>query len=268
MLGVSTAGYYEWRHRAPSARAIRHAWLTDQIAAVHDASRQVYGARRVHAELVHGHGIVVGYNTISLLMRRAGLVGLPLRRRTKRVPSARTITDLVNRNFHRDGPNQLWVTDITEHPTREGKLYCCAVIDTFSRRVVGWAIDSSMRADLATNALGMAIESRGRVDGGIIHADQSAQFTSWTFTERARRAGPLPSLGSVGDPWDNAVVEAFWGRLQVEVLNRQRWSTRVELASAIFEWIEGFYNRRRRHSALCWTSPVEFENNHQRARIG
>ena len=117
MLWVSTAGYYEWRHRAPSARAIRHAWLTDQIAAVHDASRQVYGARRVHAELVHGHGIVVGYNTISLLMRRAGLVGLPLRRRTKRVPSARTITDLVNRNFHRDGPNQLWVTDITEHPT-------------------------------------------------------------------------------------------------------------------------------------------------------
>ena len=151
------------------------------------------------------------------------------------------------------------------HPTREGKLYCCAVIDTSSRRVVGCAIDPSMRADLATNALGMAIESRRRVDGAIIHADHGTQPTSWTVTERARRAGVLPSLGSLGDPWDNAVVEAFWGLLQVEVLNRQHWSTRVELASAIFEWIAGF-DSRRRHSALGWTSPVDLENNHQRAR--
>jgi putative transposase len=143
--------------------------------------------------------------------------------KAKRVPAAITVTDLVKRDFRRDGPNQLWVTDITEHPTREGKLYCCVVLDTYSRRVVGWAIDSRQRADLATSALGMPIDSRsiaGQVPGGIIHGDHGTQFTSWTFTERARRAGLLPSLGSVGDPYDNAVAEAFWGRMQTELLDR------------------------------------------------
>jgi transposase InsO family protein len=237
-------------------------WLTDQITAIHEASRQTYGAPRVRAELVLGHGVSVSRKTVAALMRRAGLAGLPLRRKAKRVPSARTVTDLVKRNFHRDGPNQLWVTDITEHPTREGKLYCCVVLDAYSRRVVGWAIDSRQRADLATSALGMAIDSRGiagQIPGGIIHGDHGTQFTSWTFTERARTAGLLPSLGSVGDPYDNAVIESFWGRMQTELLHRQRWRTRIELANAIFEYIEGFYNRRRRHSALDWMSPVQFE---------
>jgi putative transposase len=175
------------------------------------------------------------------------------------------VADLVKRDFHRDSPNKLWVTDITEHHTSEGKIYCCVVLDVFSRRVVGWAIDSRARADLATNALGMAIDSRGNVAGGIIHGDHGTQFTSWTFTDRARRAGLLPSLGTVGDPYDNAVVEAFWGRMQVELLNRQRWRTRVELANAIFEYIEGFHNRARRHSALAWSTPIQFENQHRLA---
>lgn len=266
-LAVSRSGYYEWRTRAPSARAIRHIWLSDRIAAIHEASHGTYRALRVHAELVHAHGVTVGHNTVALLMRRAGLAGLPLRRRTKKVPAAFTVTDLVRREFTRSGPNQLWVTDITEHPTREGKLYCCVVIDTFSRRVVGWAIDSRARADLATNALGMAIDSRadttGQIPGGIIHADHGTQFTSWAFTDRARRAGLSPSLGSVGDPYDNAVVESFWARLQVEVLNRRRWNTRIELANAIFEYIEGFHNRSRRHSTLGHISPIEFENTHR-----
>lgn len=261
-LAVSASGFYEWQSRAPSARSIRHVWLTDTIAAVHAASAGTYGAPRVHAELVHAHGVRVGHNTVALLMRRATLCGLPLRRRARRVPATTTVTDLVKRDFHRDGPNQLWVTDITEHHTREGKLYCCIVLDAYSRRVVGWAIDSRARADLATNALGMAIDSRGQVTGGIIHGDHGTQFTSWTFTDRARRAGLLPSLGTVGDPYDNALAEAFWARLQVELLNRRRWATRVELANAIFEYIEGFYNRRRRHSALGWTSPLEFEQRH------
>ena len=137
------------------------------------------------------------------------------------------------------------------------------VLDVYSRRVVGWAIDSRQRADLATSALGMAIDARGtggQIPGGIIHGDHGPQFTSWTFTERARRAGLLPSLGSVGDPYDNAVAEAFWGRMQTELLDRQRWRTRLELANAIFEYIEGFHNRRRRHSALGWMTPLEFEN--------
>ena len=261
-LGVSRAGFYEARSRPPSSRTIRQAWLTDRITAVHEASRQTYGAPRIRAELVLGQGVIVSRKTVAALMRRAGLAGLPLRRKAKRVPPARTVTDLVKRDFRRDGPNQLWVTDITEHPTREGKLYCCVVLDVFSRRVVGWAIDSRQRADLATSALGMAIDSRGiagQVPGGIIHGDHGTQFTSWTFTERARRAGQLPSLGSVGDPYDNAVAEAFWGRMQTELLDRRRWRTRVELANAIFEYIEGFYNRRRRHSALEWMSPVQFE---------
>ena len=185
-------------------------------------------------------------------MQRAGLSGLPLRRRAKRVPSQKTVTDLVKRQFTADGPNRLWVTDITEHPTREGKLYCCVVTGVFSRRVVGWAIDTAQRADLAANALGMAIDSRRPSPGTVIHGDHGTQFTSWAFTSRAKNAGLLPSLGTVGDPYDNAVVESFWGRMQVELLNRQRWRTRVELANAIFEYIEGFHNRRRRHSALGW----------------
>jgi transposase InsO family protein len=262
-LGVSAPGYYGWRSRAPSERTIRHAWLTDLIGQIHSASRDTYGRPRVHAELIHAHGITVGHNTIGLLMRRAGLSGLPLRRKARKVPQAVTVTDLVRRDFVRNAPNQLWVTDITEHPTREGKLYCCVVIDTFSRGVAGWAIGSRQQADLATNALGMAIDSRGAVGGAIIHGDHGTQFTSWTFTQRARAAGLLPSLGSVGDPYDNAVAESFWARMQVELLNRQRWKTRVELANAIFEYIEGFHNRSRRHSALNWQTPLEFENTHR-----
>jgi transposase InsO family protein len=226
------------------------------------SSRATYGAPQIHAELVHGHGVVVGHNTVSLLMRRAGLAGLPVVRRGYRVKRVSTTSDLVRRNFHRDGPNQLWVTDITGHPTREGKLYCCVVIDVYSRKVVGWVIDSSQRVDLATNALGMAIDTRGTVAGGIIHGDHGTQFTSWTFTECARRAGLLPSLGNVDDPYDNAVAESFWARLQTELLNRRRWNTRVELANVIFEYVEGFHNRRRRHSALGRQTPIETRTTH------
>lgn len=219
----------------------------------------------MRAELVQGQGVAVSRKTVAVLMQRAGLAELPLRRRAKRVPAAATVTDPVKRDFHRDGPNQPWVTDITDHPTREGKLYCCVVLDAYSRRVVGWAIDSRQRTDLATSALGMAIDSRGtagQIPDTIIHADHGTQFTSWTFTERARRAGLLPSLGTVGDPYDSAVAESFWARMQTELLDRQRWRTRVELANAIFEYIEGFYNRRRRHSALDYMSPKQFESTH------
>jgi transposase InsO family protein len=262
-LGVSPSGYYDWKSRAPSARSIRHAWLTDLIGQARDASYGTYGQPRVHAELQRTHGLVAGHNTVMLLMRRAGLSGLPLRRRAKRVPPQKTVTDLVKRQFTADGPNRLWVTDITEHPTREGKACCCVVIGVFSRRVVGWSIDTAQRADLATNALGMAIDSRRPSPGAIIHGDHGTQFTSWTFTTRAKNAGLLPSLGTVGDPYDNAVVESFWGRMQAGLLNRKRWNTRIELANAIFEYIEGFHNRRRRHSALGWASPLEFETEHR-----
>lgn len=260
VCGVSVSGYYEWRTRAPSARSIRHAWLTDQIIDVHAASRGTDGSRRVHAELTLGRGVQVGYHAVTMLMARAGLQGLPGNRRRRKPTGGPTALDLVDRNFARTEPDQLWVTDITEHPTREGKVYCCVVLDTYSRRVVGWSIDSAQTSTLVTNALGMAISNRRPVPGSglIIHSDQGVQFTSWAFTRRAQESGLLPSMGSVGDCFD-AVIEWFWGRMQTELLNRRRWRTRVELANAMFEYLEVFHNRQRRHSALGMLTPIEFE---------
>jgi len=147
----------------------------------------------------------------------------------------------------------------TEHPTQEGKVYCAVVLDAFSRRVVGWSIDASPTAALVTNALGMAIDSRDPRAGTLIHSDQGTQFTSWAFTHRAKASGLVPLMGSIGDCYDNAMIESFWSRMQVELLDRQPWRTRVELANAIFEYLEMFHNRRRRHSALGMLTPVEFE---------
>ncbi len=161
VLGVPESGYCDWRSRPPSARTVRHAWLTDVIHQVHTESFGGYGAPRVHAGLALGRGIIVGHNTVEVLMRRAGIKGLPNRRRPRLEHDTPTAVDLVDRNFARPAPNQLWVTDSTEHPTREGKVYCAVVLDVHSRRVVGWSIDSSQTAALATNALGTAISNRG-----------------------------------------------------------------------------------------------------------
>jgi putative transposase len=259
VLDVSTSGYYAWRSRPPSERAVRHAWLTDLIVEVHQRSRGTYGALRVHAELRLGRGIVVGHNAVALLMRRASLAGATGRPKWRHAKPDQVAADLVDRNFARTGPNQLWVTDITEHSTREGKVYCAVVLDTFSRRVVGWSIDAAPTAALVTNALGMAIQTRTPPAGGIIHSDQGVQFASWAFTQRAKDSGLVPSMGSVGDCYDNAMIEAFWSRMQVELLDRQRWHTRVELANAIFEYLEVFHNRTRRHSALGMLTPLGFE---------
>ncbi len=199
LLAVTDSGYYAWRSRAPSQRALRHAWLTEQIRAVHTASRGTYGARRVHAELTLGLGLQVGHNQVEMLMARATIKGLPGTRRPRPRHETPTATDLVERMFTRDAPNRLWVTDITEHRTYEGKVYCAVVLDTFSRRVVGWSIDSSQTAALVANALGMAISNRDPQSGGIIHSDHGVQFTSWAFTDRAKRSGLVPSMGSIGD---------------------------------------------------------------------
>lgn len=262
VLEVSESGFYAWRGRPPSARAIRHAWLTDLIREIHTASRGTYGARRVHAGLTMARGGRVGQTAIAMLMSRAGIAGLPGNRRPRRKPPGIPIAaDLVDRQFTRTEPDRLWVTDITEHPTREGKVYCAVVLDAFSRRVVGWSIDSSPTATLVTSALGMAIDNR-RPDGTVIHSDQGTQYTSWAFTRRAQESGLLPSMGSIGDCYDNAMIESFWARMQVELLNRKRWRTRVELANAIFEYLEIFHNRQRRHSALGMHTPIEYERIH------
>jgi transposase InsO family protein len=178
VLDVTDSGHYAWRSRAPSARAIRHVWLTDQILAVHTASHGTYGARRVHAELTLGRGLVVGHGTGELLMARAGIRGVTGRPRWRRPTPDLVSADLVERNFTRSAPNQLWVTDITEHPTREGKVYCAVVLDTYSRRVVGWSIDASPTAALVTSALGMAIDARTPPSGAVIHSDRLSPVSS------------------------------------------------------------------------------------------
>jgi putative transposase len=188
--------------------------LTDAIREIHAASRGVYGARRVHAELTLGRGLQVWHGTVSLLMNRAGLKGIGGHPKWRRPHPDLISTDLVDRQFSRPGLNQLWVTDITEHPTREGKVYCAVVLDVYSRRVVGWSIDSSPTAALVTNALGMAIEARTPPAGTVIHSDHGVQFGSWAFTRRVRGSGPVPSMGSIGDCYDNAVIESFWSRIK------------------------------------------------------
>lgn len=260
VLDVTESGYFAWRKRAPSARTLRHVWLTDVIGQIHTASRGTYGARRVHAELTLAYKISVGHGAVEMLMQRAGLKGLPGTHRRRPIHQTPTASDLVDRQFERHEPDRLWVTDITEHPTREGKVYCAVVLDVYSRRVVGWSIDSSQTAGLVTNALGMAVQNRAPSLGTVIHSDHGTQYTSWAFTQRAKASGLVPSMGSVGDCFDNAVIESFWGRMQTELLNRQRWRTRIELANAIFEYLEIFHNRQRRHSALGMLTPIEYEN--------
>lgn len=259
-LEVSESGYYAWKARPDSPRTLRRVWLAGEIADVHKASAGTYGALRVTAELRYGRNIVVGHDAVELIVRELGIKGLPTRRRPRGPRLAQVISlDLVRRSFRRDRPNELWLTDITEHPTREGKLYCCVVLDAFSRRVVGWAIDSTQTTLLVLNALGMATQRRRDRDGLVIHSDRGVQFTSWAFSQRVRDAGIAPSMGAVGSCFDNAMVEAFWARMQVELLNRRRWKTRIELASALHDYIEHFHNKRRRHSALGMRTPDEVE---------
>ena len=183
VLGVSSPGYYRYRTRPISPTQMRRQWLTGLIREVHLASRGTYGSRRVRAELTIGMDVAVSTRLVAVLMSNAGIYGLPGPARIKRIRGIVTADDLVNRRFARQRPNELWVTDITEHPTREGKVYCCCVMDTFSRKIVGWSIDSVQNSTLVVNALDMAIKNRRPAPGGIVHADHGVQFTSWSFGE-------------------------------------------------------------------------------------
>lgn len=259
ILGVSKPGYYRYKHRPTSPARMRREWLTGLLREIHIASRGTDGYRRVHAELTMGMDVSVSSRLVFTLMHEAGLYGLPGPTRVKRLRGVVTADDLVNRKFHRMSPNELWVTDITQHRTREGWLYCCCVLEAFSRKIVGWSIDSSPDTRLVLNALDMAIKTRDPAPGGIVHADHGAQFTSWAFGNRTRAAGLMPSFGSVGDGLDNAMMESFWSSMQIELLDRQRWNTRVEFANAIFEYIEVWHNRARRHSSIGYLTPIDFE---------
>jgi transposase InsO family protein len=261
ICGVSRSGFYAWANRLvnPSDQQLRRNELTVAIKVIHAQSRNTYGSRRVHAELTMGLGISVSKPTVEKIMSSNGIYGLPTKRKYRKKTNAPTASDLVNRDFGRKGPNQLWVTDITEHPTGEGKLYCAGVLDTHSRKIVGWSINSNQTSKLVTDAIDMAIAHRSP-QSTIVHSDHGSQFISWAFSSRIKAAGLTPSMGSIGDGYDNAPMESFWGRMQTELLNTKSWSTRAELASAIFNYIEIFHNRQRRHSSLGYLTPVEYEN--------
>jgi putative transposase len=264
-LGVNRTSFHDWERRAPSDLALTDAWLTERIKQIHAASDGTYGARRIHAELRLEHGIRVGRKRVERLMRAAGISALlPRKRRrtTVRLPGVRIAPDLLERDFNPTGPNQTWSADITYISTWEGFLYLAHVQDLFSRLIVGWSMADHLRSELVVDALEMALYRR-RPDRGLIHhSDAGSQYTAVLFTKRCAKAGIEVSIGSVGDCYDNAVCETFHASLKKEKIYRQSWPTRAAARTAIFAYIEGWYNPRRRHSTLGYLSPVEFERHH------
>ena len=259
-LGVSRSGFYAWRIRPPSARTIADAELTEQIATIYRSSSETYGAPRIHAELAD-EGTHVGRKRVERLMKAAGLKGVSRRKfvtTTVRDERARPAKDLVDRNFYAAAPNLLWVADITYVPTWTGFLYLAVVLDAFSRRIVGWAMGNNLKAQLVLDALNMAIAQRKPQDV-IHHSDQGSQYTSIAFGLRCKEAGVRPSMGSVGDAYDNAMCESFFATLECELLDRRKFQTKAEARIAIFQFIEGWYNPGRRHSALGYSSPINYE---------
>jgi putative transposase len=263
VLEVSRSGFHAWARREPSARAIVDAALSGRIAEIHADSGKTYGSPRVHAELALEDGVRVGRKRVARLMRQAGLSGQVRRRRgttTIRVQGVRTAPDLVERDFAPTEPNRLWCADITYIRTWEGWLYLASVMDCYSRRIVGWALADHLRAELVVDALEMAVARRCPDAGLVHHSDRGSQYTSLIFTRRCASVGIDVSVGSRGDCFDNAALESFHASLKKDLIHRRAWPTKPEARTAVFDYIEAFYNRRRRHSTLGMLSPLEFEN--------
>ena len=261
MLGVSKSGYYVWRGRPPSRRTQQDALLTQKIREIHSRSRETYGYPRVHAEL-RSLGIGCGRRRVARLMRAAGLRGCMRsrkRRTTRRDSQAAPAQDLLRRNFVACQPNRVWLADITYVPTQEGFLYVAFILDTHSRRIVGWSMDSHMRTELVVGALEMAIWRRRPVGGLVHHSDRGVQYTAISFGKRLEEVGIVPSMGRTGTALDNAMAESFIATLKAELVHRHLFPDREVARSAIFEYLEGFYNRRRLHSALSYRSPADYE---------
>ena len=240
VLGVSPSGYYAWLTRPPSDRELADEWILSRIKAAHAASDETYGAPRILHDL-RDEGIRVGEKRIARLMRKAGIQGVSRRRRphtTKRDPKASPAHDLVNRDFTATGPDQLWVSDITYVPTYQGFLFLAVVMDAWSRRIIGWSMALHLRTELVLDALEMALAQRRGVSGTICHSDHGSQYTSLAFGARCREAGVRPSMGTVGDAYDNAMCESFFATLECELLDRRRFSTRSEAKMALFSFIE------------------------------
>ena len=268
VLGVSRSGYHAWTRRPLSARAVEDARLTTRIRELHALRRNVYGSPRIWSDLVLDDGERIARKRVERLMRQAGLSGLVTKKHkatTIRVPGVRVADDLLDRDFCARAPNQKWVADITYLRTWEGWLYLIAVQDLYSRRIVGWAMADHMRTELVTDALEMALARRQPDRGLIYHTDQGGQFVSLAFGQKARAAGIAQSMGSRGDCYDNAVAESFFATLKKELIHRRSWPTRAELRTEVFDYIEVFYNRERRHSTLGQLSPARYEKiNHNR----
>jgi putative transposase len=263
VLGVSPSGFWAWRRREPSARAHANAQLTQHIVQIHQASRGTYGAPRIHAELA-AQGTRCGRKRVARLMRLVGIAGCHRRRRcirtTRRDPAAIPAPDLVQRAFAAAAPNELWVGDITYVPTtQDGFLFLAVILDAWSRRVVGWSMTEHLRTELVLAALAMAAWTRHPRSGLIHHSDHGCQYTSVAFSEHCRTLGIRCSMGTTGDCYDNAMAESFFATLECELLQRRTFRTHDEPRSAVFEFIESFYNRQRRHSALGYLSPHEYE---------
>jgi putative transposase len=265
VLGVSKSGFYAWCAREPSERSKVDSDLTRKIHVIHVESRSTYGVPRVHAVL-RADKVCVGKKRVARLMKAAGLEGISRRKkyRTTRDKDGRPAPDLVDREFVATAPNQIWVADITYVPTWAGFLYLAVVLDVFSRRIVGWAMETHLKTELVVDALNMAVGQR-QPSAVIHHSDQGCQYTSVAFGLRCREVGVKPSMGSVDDAYDNAMCESFFATLECELLDRRRFKSQVEARLAIFDFIEGFYNTRRIHSGLDYDSPVEYERKHLKA---
>jgi putative transposase len=262
VLGVSRSGFHAWQRRPPSDRDLTDAWLVERIREIHRESRQTYGARRIHRALRH-RGVCVSRKRVERLMRLAGLSGLVpkrYRRTTIRVPGVRVADDLVDRQFVAAGPNQLWCADIKYVRTWQGWLYLAAVMDCYSRRIVGWSMRPDLEAELVVDALEMAIARRRPRPGLVHHSDQGSQYVSLRFGERCREIGIHRSMGSKGDCFDNAVAESFFATLEKDLLRRRSFATRQEARTAVFDYIEAFYNPVRLHSTLGYLSPIDYES--------
>ena len=270
VLRVSASGYYDWRDRAPSARARANAELMQRISQAHRASDATYGAPRIRAELAE-LGVTAGKNRIARLMRLHGVRGVSRRRAwcvtTRRDKERQLAPDLVQRRFEATAINQLWVADMTYIPTWAGFGYLAVVLDVFSRKIVGWAFGQRMTADLVLGALNIALLTR-KPDSVIHHSDQGSQYTSVEFGRRCAQMGVRPSMGSVGDAYDNAMAESFFASLECELIDRRVWKSFAQARMEVFTWIEGWYNPRRRHSGLGQKSPVNFEREQAARRAG
>ncbi len=261
MLGVSRSGYYAWRSRPPSKRGREDATLTAKIHEIHRRSRQTYGSPRVHAEL-RALGTRCGRKRVERLMRQAGLQGCMRGRRrgtTRRNRRAAPAEDLVKRNFATTQADKVWVADITYVATREGLLYLAFILDVHSRRIVGWAMESHLRTELVVDALRMAVWRRKPAPGLVHHSDQGVQYTSLSFGERLKEVGVKASMGRTGSALDNAMAESFVSTLKAELVSHLEFPTRQAAKTAIFDYLETFYNTSRLHSSLGYRSPVDFE---------